>query len=241
MSMSVTHRHCTLTDSFICSFNTYQLLGVRYLIAICLSFFFFSQPPHSTYSSQARDQIRDEAATYATDVATQDPKPTVLSRGSNLHPTAPETSPILLRQSKCSLISILEINKLRHREGRATYQSHKLRNRKRCELNQCDAKSRDAEKTSVLRNTLGRGQHMWADGTLSMPSFSCPDSPTAPSPESPYKPANCQASSLSRAEAPNTGFTLALGRHPSCKKPYSTVLTSEGNKVKVEMEEEINT
>ena len=59
------------------------------------------------WSTQARDQIRTTASTYAAPAATPDPQPTVLSWGLNPSPSAPKKLSIPLCHSRNSLQSFL--------------------------------------------------------------------------------------------------------------------------------------
>lgn len=74
-----------------------------------LRFFFFGCPSAYGDPPWARDRIRASVSPYTTAVATLDPKLTVLSWGSNLHPSAPKT-PDLLHHSRNSLKFFLALN-----------------------------------------------------------------------------------------------------------------------------------
>ena len=69
-------------------------------------FLFLFGRPVTYVAIKARDQIQAIVMTQATAVAMTDPKTTVLGKGSNLCPSAPERPPIPLHQSKSSSIHI---------------------------------------------------------------------------------------------------------------------------------------
>ena len=63
------------------------------------SFFPLFWPFRGIWSSQARDQIQVMVVTHGAAGAMWDLKPSVLGRGLNMHPSAPETPPVPLHHT----------------------------------------------------------------------------------------------------------------------------------------------
>ena len=89
--------------------RTHILLSCLLLVTLT-SFFFFFWPPHSTWSSQARNQIRAMCGPNKLQLQQCGILTTVSGWGSNLHPSTPKMQLILLCHSRTLTLTILNLS-----------------------------------------------------------------------------------------------------------------------------------